>query len=141
MSLDPTQRNSLVLPVVCAPMAGVSGPDLVREACKAGIMGVLPRHNAVDIAQFGDWLRQIRQDLDGHQERFPAAIIGPLAVNFSRRWTADEMRANLDLCARYGVDVIRPNSPGLCTGGVARSFMMSRACVSRRRRSLPASTA
>ncbi|MFE4082567.1 NAD(P)H-dependent flavin oxidoreductase [Paenarthrobacter sp. YIM B13468] len=106
MSLDPAQRSSLVLPVVCAPMAGVSGPDLVREACKSGIMGVLPRHNAVDTAQFADWLRQIRRGLDQHKERYPAAIIGPLAVNFSRRWAADEMRANLDLCDRYGVEVI-----------------------------------
>ncbi|MGO4250263.1 NAD(P)H-dependent flavin oxidoreductase [Paenarthrobacter sp. RAF54_2] len=106
MSLDPAQRNSLVLPVVCAPMAGVSGPDLVREACKSGIMGVLPRHNAADLAQFGDWLRQIRRDLDEHHELYPSAIIGPLAVNFSRRRTADEMKEDLDLCARYGVDVI-----------------------------------
>lgn len=87
-------------------MAGVSGPDLVREACKSGVMGVLPRHNAADLAQFGDWLRQIRRDLDEYQERHPAAIIGPLAVNFSRRRTTDEMKEDLDLCARYGVDVI-----------------------------------
>ncbi|MBT2588423.1 nitronate monooxygenase family protein [Arthrobacter sp. ISL-95] len=106
MSLDPLQRNSLVLPVVCAPMAGVSGPELVREACKSGIMGVLPRHNAADITEFGNWLRDIRRALEDHQERYPAAIIGPLAVNYSRRWTSDEMRVNLDLCARYGVEVI-----------------------------------
>jgi NAD(P)H-dependent flavin oxidoreductase YrpB (nitropropane dioxygenase family) len=34
MSLDPKLRQSLSLPAVCAPMFLVSGPDLVREACK-----------------------------------------------------------------------------------------------------------
>jgi nitronate monooxygenase len=43
MALDPELRASLVLPAVCAPMFLVTGPDLVREACKAGLIGALPR--------------------------------------------------------------------------------------------------
>ena len=41
MALDVNLKASLVLPAVCAPMTMVSGPALVREACRSGIMGAV----------------------------------------------------------------------------------------------------
>jgi nitronate monooxygenase len=87
-------------------MSVVSGPDLVREACKAGILGVLPRHNAPSIDVFELWLADITRDLDEHHEENPGAIVGPLAVNFAGRATTEQIRQDLDLCASYGVKVI-----------------------------------
>jgi nitronate monooxygenase len=103
MSLDAELRNSLTLPAVCAPMTMVSGPQLVREACRSGIMGVLPRHNAGSREEFEGWLAGIRRDLDAHAAACPKAIIGPLAVNIIARQAAEELRADVELSARHGV--------------------------------------
>lgn len=99
-------RDSLRLPVVAAPMSRVTGPDLVREACKAGVLGVLPRHNADSLEQFAEWLASIRAALDEHAEQYPDAVTGPLAVNFASRLTPEQIREDLDLCAKYGVSVV-----------------------------------
>lgn len=106
MSLDPALRAQLRLPAVCAPMFLVSGPDLVREACLAGLMGGLPRQNARSLEQFTQWLSDIRAALDEASAADPAARIGPLAVNLATRLPADELTANLDVCRRFGVDII-----------------------------------
>jgi nitronate monooxygenase len=103
MSLDADLRNSLALPAVCAPMTMVSGPRLVREACRSGIMGVLPRHNAGSSEEFESWLEGIRRDLDAHAAAHPGAVVGPLAVNIIARQAADQLRADVELSARYGV--------------------------------------
>jgi nitronate monooxygenase len=103
MSLDPELKASLVLPAVCAPMTVVSGPALAREACRGGIMGALPRHNARSREEFESWLAAIRRDLDAHAARNPHAVIGPLAVNIIARQAAEEISADVDLCMRYGV--------------------------------------
>ena len=106
MALDNAIRNQLVLPAVCAPMFLVSGPDLVREACKAGIIGALPRQNARTFEQFETWLQDIRAALDAHKAANPAARIGPLAVNLATRMSDEEAKSHLDVCGRYGVEII-----------------------------------
>jgi nitronate monooxygenase len=103
MSLEIELRNSLSLPAVCAPMTLVSGPELVREACRSGIMGVLPRHNAGGPAEFESWLAAIRRELEAHAAAHPTAVIGPLAVNIIARQAAAQLRADVELSARYGV--------------------------------------
>lgn len=106
MALDESLRQKLTLPAVCAPMFLVTGPEIVAAACKAGIIGALPRQNARAIDTFEEWLRQIRTDLDAYAAENPAARIGPLAVNLATNFEADELSANLALCERYGVDII-----------------------------------
>ena len=39
-------RSRLTLPLICAPMFLVSGPDLVIAACRSGIIGSFPAPNA-----------------------------------------------------------------------------------------------
>jgi nitronate monooxygenase len=106
MSLDAKIRNSLVLPAVCAPMMLVSGPTLVSEACKAGVMAGLPRHNARNSEEFEQWLASVRADLDRFAAENPGARIGPLAVNLTGGQSPDVLRRDLEICARYGVEVI-----------------------------------
>jgi len=104
MSLPDHIRKQLVLPAFCAPMFLVSTPELVREACIAGLIGGLPRHNARSLEQFESWLQQI------HSARQQAAEegrpTGVLAVNLASKAPAEEMEANLALCQSYGVDII-----------------------------------
>jgi nitronate monooxygenase len=106
MALDPQIRSALTLPAICAPMFLVTGPALVREACKAGVIGGLPRQNARTFAEFEAWLTSIRTDLDAFAAENPGARIAPIAVNLATRLPADELRAHLDVCARSGVRII-----------------------------------
>ena len=106
MALDDRFRQKLTLPAICAPMFLVSGPELVIAACKAGIVGALPRQNARGIEVFDGWLRDIRSELDAYAQQYPNTRIGPLAVNLATTFDADVLAAELDICARYGVEII-----------------------------------
>ena len=106
MALDPSIRNRLVLPAVCAPMFLVSKPAMVREACKAGIVGALPRQNARSLDVFESWLKEIREALDRHAEENPGARIGPLAVNLATKLSDEDARLHLEACKRHGVEII-----------------------------------
>jgi nitronate monooxygenase len=106
MALDDRFRQKLTLPAICAPMFLVSGPELVTEACKAGVVGALPRQNARGIDVFEGWLRAIRTALDAYSETHPGARVGPLAVNLATFLEEGELAENLDLCERFGVEII-----------------------------------
>jgi nitronate monooxygenase len=106
MSLDPGIRARLRLPAVCAPMFLVTGPDLVREACKAGLIAGLPRKNVRSLSEYDGWLRAIRRDLDAYLTDHPEARVGPIAANLTTRMESDELRAHLDVCERHNVEII-----------------------------------
>lgn len=105
MTLPHRIARRLTLPIVCAPMFLISGPELVAEARHAGLIGAFPRQNVRTRAEFADWLAMIRaagdrtRDLLGREP-------GPLAVNVPTTLPPDEMAAALDACARYGVDIV-----------------------------------
>src|SRR6185436_7686136 len=105
MALDPKLRQSLSLPAICAPMFLVSGPDLVREACKAGVIGGLPRQNARSFEEFEHWLVAIRAGLKAHTDT-TGETCGPIAVNLATRLPPGELETHLDLCTRHGVEIV-----------------------------------
>ena len=106
MSLPAHIRSRLTLPAVCAPMFLVTTPKLVREACLAGVIGGLPRQNARSIEEFGAWLQMIRAAIDERRAADPDARLAPIAVNLASRMPPADFEANLDLCDRYGVEII-----------------------------------
>jgi nitronate monooxygenase len=106
MALDAALRARLTLPAICAPMFLVTGPDLVREACKAGVIGGLPRANARTFETFEAWMASIHADLKAHADAHPDARIAPVAVNLATRMEPAELKVHLDLCARHGVEII-----------------------------------
>jgi nitronate monooxygenase len=103
MALPDSLRRGLTLPAVCAPMSFVSGPELAREACKAGIIGAFPRHNAKTTEQFEQWLEDIRRDLDAHIARGGSAA--PLAVN-AILTSAEDGKRFAAACVKAQVDVV-----------------------------------
>jgi len=105
MALDPKLRETLVLPAICAPMFLVTGPDLVREACKAGIVGGLPRQNARSFEVFESWMQEIRAGIDEHKDQ-TGAKVGPIAVNLPIRFAEDELKAHFAVFAKYGADIL-----------------------------------
>ena len=58
-------RQRLKIPVMAAPMFLVSGPDLVVEACQAGVLGTFPVLNQRTTEGFETWLAEIRGRLAG----------------------------------------------------------------------------
>lgn len=92
--------SRLRLPVICAPMYRVTSPELVIAACRAGIVGALPRNNAPDPATFDRWLAELQAATSGQ----PGSA--PYAVNLSTRLSADDMEHHLALCARRGVELV-----------------------------------
>ena len=105
MSLPAELRERLTLPAICAPMFSVTGPALVREACKAGIIGALPRNNADSFETFTGWLTTINRDLVQTAEQQPWRRIAPMAVNLRISMSADDFNRHLRLCADHGVQV------------------------------------
>lgn len=55
----------LRLPIIAAPMFLVSGPDLVVEACRAGIVGTFPALNQRTSDGYAAWLDEIAERLAG----------------------------------------------------------------------------
>ena len=48
--------KNMRLPVFCAPMFLVSGPDLVVAACKSGIAGAFPTPNTRTTEELDAWM-------------------------------------------------------------------------------------
>lgn len=65
MPLPAAWSGRLSLPVVSAPMFLISGPDLVVEACRAGVVGTFPALNQRSSDGYRDWLDEISGRLDG----------------------------------------------------------------------------
>jgi nitronate monooxygenase len=106
MTLPQHIRSRLSLPAVCAPMFLVTTPELVREACLAGVIGGLPRQNARSIEEFEAWLVMISEALKQRRDEQPDARLAPIAVNLASNMSPAGCDANLTLCQRYGVEII-----------------------------------
>ena len=52
-------KSRMALPVISAPMFLVSGPEMMIQACRNGIMGSFPGPNARSIADLRSWFTQI----------------------------------------------------------------------------------
>ena len=64
MAIPASLQKGLKLPVIAAPMFLVSGPDLVVEACNAGIIGTFPSLNQRSTEGYREWLHEIKSRLN-----------------------------------------------------------------------------
>ena len=55
--------DDLRLPVVAAPMFLISGPQLVIECCKQGVVGTFPALNQRSTDGFESWVIEIKEAL------------------------------------------------------------------------------
>src|SRR5205823_6858152 len=71
-------HGRLSIPAVAAPMFLVSNPDLVVEACRAGVIGTFPALNRRSSADYESWLVEIGERLDriARETGRPAAPFG-----------------------------------------------------------------
>lgn len=98
--------NRLRIPVIGAPMFLVSGPGLVIEQCKAGILGAFPALNARPQELLDTWLTQIEDALATHRLAHPDATVAPYAVNLIVNPANKRLDADLEVCVRHKVPVV-----------------------------------
>lgn len=98
-------QASLSLPVVAAPMFLISGPKLVVECCKQGIVGTFPALNQRSTEGFEAWLEEIEESLDGHRQadgKPPA----PYGVNLIVHRTNPRVEADLAIIVKHEVPLV-----------------------------------
>lgn len=78
----------LALPAIAAPMTTVSTPELVIAACRNGVIGSFPTHNAPDPATLDTWLDRMRDALDPAH----APVAANLVVHRSNHRLEDDLR-------------------------------------------------
>jgi len=98
-------RDRLVLPLIAAPMTQVSGPELAVAACRAGIIGAFPAHNAADTAELARWLDGARSELD-RSSGSPGVPTGPLAVNLVVHKTNRRLGDDVACVVDHGVELV-----------------------------------
>ncbi|MEO0505500.1 MAG: nitronate monooxygenase [Bacteroidota bacterium] len=97
--------EDLNLPVVAAPMFLISGPQLVIECCKNGIVGTFPALNQRTSEGFEEWLIQIKSELDAF-EKETGKKAAPFGVNLIVHQTNPRLEADLKLCIKHKVPLI-----------------------------------
>ena len=64
--------KELSIPAIAAPMFLISGPKLVIECCKNGIVGTFPALNQRTSEGFEQWLIEIKTELENFEKEFIA---------------------------------------------------------------------
>ena len=68
-------KSRLRLPLIAAPMFLVSGPELVKAACRAGVIGSFPTANCRTIEELERWLADIKAATAGVAPFCPNLIV------------------------------------------------------------------
>lgn len=97
--------NDLSLPVIAAPMFLISGPQLVIECCKNGIVGTFPALNQRSSEGFEEWLVEIKSALADF-EKETGKKAAPFGVNLIVHQTNPRLEADLKLCVKHKVPLI-----------------------------------
>lgn len=95
MSLPAPLLRNLSLPAIGAPMFLISGPEMVIEQAKAGMIGSFPTPNARTPEILDNWMRQISETLS--VDSGAAAWAANLVVHPSN----DRLPADLECVLRY----------------------------------------
>ena len=97
--------DDLSLPVVAAPMFLISGPQLVIECCKNGIVGTFPALNQRTTDGFESWVIEIKEALakfEAETGKKPA----PFGVNLIVHQSNPRVEADLAICVKHKVPLI-----------------------------------
>lgn len=106
MALPKLFDGNLELPLVAAPMFLTSGPELVIECCKAGVVGTFPALNQRSSEGFEDWLQTIQGSLAQYREAHPDKRVAPFGVNLIAHRSNARLEADLQLCIKHEVPLI-----------------------------------
>ncbi len=101
----PSFYNDLALPVVAAPMFLISGPEIVIECCKNGVVGTFPALNQRTTEGFEEWVVEIKQALAAFESK-TGKKAAPFGVNLIVHQTNPRVQADLEICMKHKVPLI-----------------------------------
>ena len=101
---EPLLEN-LNLPVIAAPMFLISGPELVINCCKNGVIGTFPALNQRSSEGFEEWLIQIKEELKAFEEE-TGKKAAPFGVNLIVHPSNPRIDSDLQLCIKHEVPLI-----------------------------------
>lgn len=102
---QPKLFKNLSLPVIAAPMFLISGPKLVIECCKNGIVGTFPALNQRSSEGFEKWIVEIKTALKTFEEE-TGSKAAPFGVNLIVHQTNPRLQADLAICIKHQVPII-----------------------------------
>ena len=106
MALPDILKNHLRLPAIGAPLFIIANPALVMAQCKSGIIGAFPALNARTPGQLDEWLAEITEELQQHNQQHPKQPAAPFAVNQIVHRSNLRLQQDLELCIKYKVPVV-----------------------------------
>jgi nitronate monooxygenase len=92
--------DRLRLPAIAAPMFLISGPDLVVEVCRSGLIGTFPALNCRGTGELDAWLTEIESRLAQWKDSAPFGI--NLIVNSANR----RLESDLEAAVRHRVPLV-----------------------------------
>lgn len=98
------QIAKLRLPLFAAPMFLISGPELVIEVCKSGIVGAFPTPNARTTTILDEWVTKIEDALDDGSDQ--SRSYAPYAANLVVHRTNKRFAADFDVVVKHRVPII-----------------------------------
>jgi nitronate monooxygenase len=106
MPLPAQLRDDSRIPVLAAPMFIVSGPDLVIEQCKAGVIGSFPALNARPQEELDRWLTRIEAELAQYRRGHPGRKVASYAVNLIVNKANKRLDADLEVVLKHNVPIV-----------------------------------
>ena len=97
--------KDISFPVVAAPMFLISGPQLVIECCKNGIVGTFPALNQRTTEGFEEWIIEIKSALEQF-EKDTGKKAAPFGVNIIVHPTNPRVQPDLEVCMKHKVPLI-----------------------------------
>lgn len=100
MPIPDVIATRLAIPAIAAPMTSVSGPDLVIEAARHGVIGSFPTHNAASSDELDVWLRRMAHAV----AECPGSA--PIAPNLVVHRTNRRLAEDLDRLVQNRVELV-----------------------------------
>jgi nitronate monooxygenase len=103
--MKPSFINDLSVPAVAAPMFLISGPKLVIECCKNGVVGTFPALNHRSTEGCEEWVIEIKEALAAF-EKETGKKAAPFGVNLIVHPTNPRVQPDLEICMKHKVPLI-----------------------------------
>jgi nitronate monooxygenase len=103
--MNVTFEDLLVIPAGAAPMFLISGPQLVIECCKNGVVGTFPALNHRTTEGFEEWVVEIKTALYKYEEE-TGKKAAPFGVNLIVHPTNPRVMPDLEVCVKHKVPLI-----------------------------------
>jgi nitronate monooxygenase len=100
MAIPAALTGRLKLPAIVAPMFLASGPDLVVEVCRSGLLGTFPALNQRTSEGYAAWLEEIGGRLSAQPDA------APFGVNLIVHRSNPRLAADLDITVRHKVPLV-----------------------------------